>query len=104
MSGNGQGQQIQKRVMISTSGPAAEIPDGTDGCAVKCEYERNWGFLKMVVPDARNDQTSSKTQVLGPVQDSDLTVGPHLIGASPVWGPMHGSRWAASVSEHIRNT
>ena len=31
-----------------------------------------------------------KTQVLGPVQDSDLTVGPRLIGASPVWGPMLG--------------
>ena len=25
----------KKKVMISTSGPAAEIPDGTDGCAVK---------------------------------------------------------------------
>ena len=25
----------EQKVMISTSGPAAEIPDGTDGCAVK---------------------------------------------------------------------
>ena len=25
----------EQKVMISTSGPAAEIPDGTDGCADK---------------------------------------------------------------------
>ena len=33
----------------------------------------------------------------GPVQDSDLTVGPRLIGASPVWGPMLGlfNQWRA---------
>ena len=35
----------------------------------------------MVVPEVRNGRTSSKTQVLGAVQDSDLTVGPRLIGA-----------------------
>ena len=33
--GFGQNRTFQKKVMISTSGPAAEIPDGTDGCAVK---------------------------------------------------------------------
>ena len=47
--------QVFKKVMISTSGPAAEVPDVTDGCADKSKYERNWGFLKMVVPEARND-------------------------------------------------
>ena len=46
----------------------------------------------MVVPEAPNDRTSSKTQMSGPVQDSGLTVGPRFIGASPVWGaPIKGS-------------
>ena len=31
--GGGQNLTLQKKVMISTSGPAAEIPDGADGCA-----------------------------------------------------------------------
>ena len=44
-----------------------------------------------VVPEAQNDRTSSKTQVMEPVQDSDLTVGPCFKGASPVWGPMQGT-------------
>ena len=63
--------------MISTSGPAAEIPDVTDGCAVKSYYERNWGCFKTVVPEARYDRTSSKTQLLGAVQAS----GPPLLSA-----------------------
>ena len=33
--GFGQDPIFPKIVIISTSGPAAEIPDGTDGCAVK---------------------------------------------------------------------
>ena len=33
--GFGQNLTFQKKVMISTSGPAAEIPDGADGYAVK---------------------------------------------------------------------
>ena len=31
----GQNPTFQKKDMISTSGPAAEIPDGVDGCAVR---------------------------------------------------------------------
>ena len=75
----------EQKVMISTSGPAAEILDGTDGCADKSSYERYWGFLKTVVPEARYDRTSSKNLVFGSVQDSGGTIRPRFIGASPVW-------------------
>ena len=101
MSGNGQGPSFKKKVMISTSGPAAEIPDGSDGCAVKSQYERNGGFLKTVAPEARNERTSSNTQVLGPVQDSEFTVGTRLIGASPVWGPMLGLSVSSKLVEEM---
>ena len=43
------------------------------------------GVLQTVVPEAGNDQTNSQPQVLGQFRTQALTVGPRLIGASPVW-------------------
>ena len=62
---------------VSTSCPTAEILDGAAGCVVKDWYERNVGFLQMVVPEAQNDRTSSRIQVWRAIQDS----GPQLLSA-----------------------